>query len=431
MPRALASQRNLSTRRSWESHSSMQSSPRYASAPTIGDVVVLLNADILLFDDFPLALAKLRENVRPPWVALGARWDIEDLPFEPDSARARQGLVRFVRAIGALHTYGGIDVWAWPAGTLPPLRVRTPPFVLGRGKYDNWFTHELLAARQAAVIDVSEACTITHVKHDYHLVKTSRTILTSETLEPGAFWSSDPAEKFELFINAHLAATHGSFMAQHGTILHAPYKLAACHVPAAPTLCLLHRRRPHACRCEHSPFVSRAQSDPFVVEGSRVIFCGLRSADAVAGYGPRAVAARWPISGRAKAKGISPSVFGLPLTLPDLLGVIGNRTKGGTVVLIVASRNDKILLANTVCSAKATGVFPRMIVAALDDELYAYALLQGFPVYLDSGVAQTEDEASILEEANHEDPQFRGGARVSWNAGNCSLGGTWHQRCAR
>lgn len=374
------------------------------------DVVVLLNADVLLFGDFQVALAKLRASLRPPWVALGARWDVDSLAGAIDSPRARTLAVRAVRSAGALHTYGGVDVWAWPRGTLPPLRSRPPPFVFGRGKYDNWFTHELISARAAAVVDISEAVTITHVRHDYHLVASARDAAADANASlPGAFWASDPAEKFELYVNAHIAATQGDFTPQSGTILHAPLKLVLCHRPTTLTVCLLHRRRPHKCRCEHSPFVSRAQSDPFVVDGSRVIFCGLRSADAATGRGPGAAASRWPISGLPHPKaGASPKpVFGLPLTLPDILDVVGNRTADHTLVLVVAMRHEERLLANTVCSAKRTGVFGRLVVAVVDDDMYAFGMLQGFPVYLDSSAVGTPHERRILTEGDHADAEFR------------------------
>lgn len=45
---------------------------------TTADVAVLLNADILFFDDFPLALRRLQVALPDPhWLLLGARWDVD------------------------------------------------------------------------------------------------------------------------------------------------------------------------------------------------------------------------------------------------------------------------------------------------------------------------------------------------------------------
>eukprot|EP00171_Calliarthron_tuberculosum_P008155 IDg8155t1 len=322
--------------------------PRTGNALT--DVVVLLNADIVLFDDFSTVVTKLRRVFGTSWLALGGRWDVDKLPRAPRfrASHTARLLATRVRDAGTLHTFGGVDVWAWPAGHLPSIQGGVPPFVLGRGRYDNWFTHELLQRGGDSIIDISEAATLTHVRHDHHLVTGST---SSHERADMPYWTADPAKRFELYVNAHLAATRGAFVAQQGTVLHAPLKLAPCYERRA-TRCLLRRRRPHACRCEHAPFVASAMSDPYVVIGSRVILCGLRSTDAVEGLTPRQIAARWPVSGHA---GKHNAAFGLPLTRKDVLAVVRNRTADGVVMLVVASAGEETLVANTVCAARRVG----------------------------------------------------------------------------
>ena len=343
-------------------------------------VVVVLNADVVLFDDFPAALAKLWNKFKQhPWVALGGRWDVDSLPRQPRfwNDRSAAILVARIRSSGTLHTYGGVDAWAWPAGQLPSIDDGIPPFVMGRGRYDNWFTDALLKAGNdtAHVVDISEAVTMAHVRHDHHLVTTTATADTGSPESDAPFWIANPTARFELYVNAHLAATHGSFVAQQGTVLHAPLKLAVC----ARGPCLLQRRRPHACRCEHAPFVASAMSDPFVIANSRVILCGLRSTDIVEGRSAREIAARWPIHARPNS---ARAVFGLPLTLTDVLAVVKARISIAAIVLVVAGSGEEELLANTVCSARSTGVFDRLVVATMDDEVYRYGMLLGWPVFL-------------------------------------------------
>ncbi|OSX68394.1 hypothetical protein BU14_2882s0001, partial [Porphyra umbilicalis] len=196
-----------------------------AANRTTAEVAVLLNADILLFDDFSLALRRLRAVLgADPWLLLGARWDVGRLPPPPSggwggeapadrrrrlaadrrwrrrlarlafwrapppppsagggggylppesvwqSERYRRAAVHHARTSGVLHTYGGIDVWAWTTGGPPLFDGVMPHFVVGRGRYDNWLTHEVIQAGRRPVIDASEACTFVHVHHDYHLV---------------------------------------------------------------------------------------------------------------------------------------------------------------------------------------------------------------------------------------------------------------------
>lgn len=348
------------------------------------DIVILLNSDIVLFDDFSVAIGKLGRSFDRSWLALGGRWDVDSIPRAPrfGVAKIEQTLSSFVREAGTLHTYGGVDVWAWPAGQLAPVDGGVPPFVLGRGRYDNWFTNALLQHSNGipTVVDISEAATLAHVRHDHHLVASS----SGGAIEDAdhSFWMANPAQRFELYVNNHLAVTRGDFAAQQGTVLHAPYKLAMCY-ERQESRCVMRRMRPHVCRCEHAPFVGAAQSDPFVVAGSRVILCGLRSNDVVENISRKQIAARWPVSGGKSADNVH-AVFGLPLTRRDIISVIRSRITDEIALLIVASSAERTLVANTVCSARRVGAFPRLVVAALDDDLYRFGMLQGWPVFLHS-----------------------------------------------
>lgn len=346
------------------------------------DVVVLLNADIVVFDDFSTSLGKLQARFgRRPWVALGGRCDINKFPKLATSvtsrSRWRSGkLAAKVRSKGVLHTYGGIDAWAWPVGQLPAVGT-VPSFVLGRGRYDNWFTDALLRSGATSLVDISEVATLAHVRHDHRLVRTGSLAQDPDPKTP--YWMADPRLRYELYLNAHLAAAAGH-VPQTGTLLDAPYKLSACFERVRAGACLFRRRRPHACRCEHAPFVHGAMSDPYVVTGSRVILCGLRSVDAVEDRTPHDVLRRWRVTGYALPG--RRAVFGLPLTQQDILAVVRSRIADSAVVLVVAGDGDEVLVANTICAARRHGVFQRMVVAALDDELYRFGILLGWPVFL-------------------------------------------------
>lgn len=360
---------------------------------SVTDVSVLANADILLFDDFSLAVRKLAADFNHAWTAVAARWDVNTTAQAllrgaharpPESAR--RAVVEHARRSGSLHTYGGVDVWAWH-GTPPFLQAYTPPFAFGRGRYDNWLTHRAIADG-LPVVDISQAVTAVHVAHDHHLVG-------APAGTSGEFWNVDSNLRFETVVNAHLAALHGSYHPQDGTALHAPFKLATCVERQA--LCLFRRARPHACRCEHSPFVNRAHNDPYRVPGSSVVFCGLLRSGV--GEDDHSHIHRWAISGRTAQNARSgPPAFGLPLTQADVLTLVANRSQGHTVFMLAAEHADRALLMETVCSMRAVGIFFRLVVVALDDDLYRFAITRGLPVFLaEFDDADFEDHANFRE----------------------------------
>jgi Nucleotide-diphospho-sugar transferase len=421
------------------------------------DVAVIANADILLFDDFIYAVRKVNRDVKYPWMLIGARWDVSNVPEDLLRATSRRSktsdrrlleMVQYARENGTLHTYGGIDVWAWNTNVSAALYDGTMPhFVFGRGKYDNWFTHEVISAGRRHVVDASEACTLVHLLHDHHLVtdsvielsanssinQASSKSLVDKAESRRGFWNQGSRVKFELYINTYLAAAHGSYVNQLGTVLHAPLKLTSCYEYEG--VCIFKRRRPHICRCEHSPFVPQAQSDPFAVNDSRLVFCGLLSSDVnVEASSDGGTLDRFVVSGRprtyepgagtysrrdSKSQSVQSSLhgallefvnvenklpessnsraFGLPLLLDKLLEVVEHRTNSRRVVLTLLNSNYKSLLPRFACSARRAGIFDSLIVGALDDETYHYAITRGFAVYLEETVfTDSSEEASAI-----------------------------------
>lgn len=347
-------------------------------------VTVLLNADIVLFDDFVFALRKLRAAVPRPWLAIAARWDVDTLPgLAVRGARVRppdavlRSAAEHVRTSGSLRTFGGIDLWAWESNMIPLHDRYIPPFAFGRGRYDNWLTHEAIVARTHAVVDISEAITAAHERHDHHLVAG---LVDNTSLFPMAaseFWSANARRAFESAVNAYLAARHGSYAPQRGTVLHAPLKLSSCYEELP--LCLFERVRPHACRCEHSPYVPYAHNDPYVISGSNVVFCGLLSSNA--GEPDVDERTRWTLSGHNQIDDTAPS-FGFPLTQRGVVEIVSNRTASDAIILVVADYSDRVLLMETVCSMRVASIFRWLVVVALDDDMYQFCVSHGLAVYL-------------------------------------------------
>lgn len=340
-------------------------------------VTVLLNADIVLFDDFMYALTKIQLDFPKAWLAIAARWDLETVPQQ--AYKSKNELLKVVRTNATLHTYGGIDLWAWsnvPNQSLIDFHV--PSFVYGRAKYDNWLTHQFITQNRRPVVDISQAVTLLHVKHDYHLV--SRKVSRSNPSQQ--FWSADPHHNFEHLINSHLASTHGQFFNQMGTILHAPFKLVPCYEQHHP-FCIFQRLRPHSCRCEYSSFVPSAQNDPYTVTDSRVVFCGLLSANHPQQFSQ--ITQRYTITGRIEPNSQSSTSlqpFGIPLTQSQLLNLITTQTNTNALILVVADFSQASLLLQLTCSLRNNRLFSWLLIAALDDELYRFCVTRGLPVYL-------------------------------------------------
>mmetsp|Transcript_15599 Transcript_15599/g.31552 ORF Transcript_15599/g.31552 Transcript_15599/m.31552 type:complete len:522 (+) Transcript_15599:182-1747(+) len=308
-----------------------------------------------------------------------------------------------------------------------------PHFVYGRGKYDNWLTHEAITSDKRAVIDISEACTLVHLKHDYHLVREGMQIPTGQAAlaDSGtglkkSFWNERKDQKIELFINILLAQSSGSYRNQMGTILHAPFKIGSCYESAG--ICNFYRRRPHACRCEYSPFVHKAQNDPYAVHHSRTIFCGLQSASSDEGSpatesathnqssGTLFLDGNIKLSGREefyeKGNGDARSdrkvlsfgfedgaavrelhsllsedrsdgnliTFGFPFTAE---GILERTIRSQTVIATSATFAERNLLLNFVCMLRRIHM-ESFIVEATDDAMYQFAALRGIPVYLET-----------------------------------------------
>lgn len=352
-------------------------------------VTVIINGDILLFDDFITTLRKIVSSFED-FLIVGARYDIDKLPEnldenDPDYTRK---IRKHVLSTGTLHTYGGMDVWAWNANGPRLFDPVMPHFIFGRGKYDNWLTHETISAGRRQVIDVSETCLTVHVRHDYHLVtgakKMRRNLL-------GAFWSEGKKSKFELFINIYLSLHVGSYTNQMGNVLFAPWKLSICM--ETDGMCILKRKRPGICNCEFSSFVGDTQTDPVVKNGSRVIRCGMISVETKDNF----VIPVLPPEGSTEAP-----AFGLPLTMTS---VIEKVIVNNTIILSALNYGYRGIMMNWVCNMRHLGI-SNYVIAALDADLYKFAYTRSLPTYLENTIFQGLN-ASIISDATYGSDSFK------------------------
>ncbi|CAI6008300.1 unnamed protein product [Closterium sp. NIES-65] len=348
------------------------------------DLSMIINGDIILLNDVMVAIEKIHRSF-PHWVMTSARWDVkEDFPysFEPSmwassgggggrsSAAIEKEIKKLVRETGSLHTYGGVDFWAWNNSPLPLFTGIMPPFMFGRGKYDNWLTHEMVASGVRQVVDASDAVTAIHVAHSYsHVVEGDATKegkgLLGKTIAPHHARVLQP--------NFPLSLPPLSPLPLSPLPLTLCPPLPSATPPAVFNMCLQKRLRPATCTCEFSNFVENSQSDPKLDATGHKWQCGTVSVDKQEDYSIAAVP--------------SPKTsIGLPHTMEQLLPRVAREENGLKVVTLVAvTFGYAEMLMSFVCRLRGLGLADNLVVAALDEDLYRFAFTQGLAVYYEQG----------------------------------------------
>lgn len=337
-------------------------------------VAVIINGDIILLQDFVHALERVLNRFQD-FLLVGARYDIDRLPMNiaENDPEFNDKVRNYALTNGVLHTYGGMDFWAWNPAGVKLFDPVMPHFIFGRGKYDNWLTHETISAGRRHVIDASEACMSIHVRHGYKLVtfddRHGRAILGNA--EPAKFWSEGKKSKFELFVNIYLSLQIGSYKNQMGSVLFAPWRLSRCLEQSGT--CFVRRERPGICNCEYSSSSAATQTDPITKEGSRVIRCGAISKEAKENFA---------IPVAPVAAGVEPTSFGMPLTLQSVTEkvIIDN-----TVIVTALNFGYRHILMNWVCNLRQLEV-TNFVIAALDPSLYEHAFVRGLPTYFENTI---------------------------------------------
>lgn len=129
------------------------------SSPT--PLYAIVNADIILFDDFVQA-AKNVSAQREKFVLMGQRWDFEiNEPLDLSEGWANR-LRSTVHRLGELHRPAGSDYFLFPASCYTEL----PAFIIGRAGWDNWMIYRALKSGFPA-IDATADIMIVHQNHDY------------------------------------------------------------------------------------------------------------------------------------------------------------------------------------------------------------------------------------------------------------------------
>jgi hypothetical protein len=126
-----------------------------------GDLLCIINADMILMPDFVEATRRSRLQ-RDEFVLLSQRWDY-DITHPIDFSVGWESQLRgSVRKQDQLHRPAGSDFFLFPKGCYQDI----PNFIIGRAGWDNWMIYK---ARKEGwpVIDCTLSVMIVHQNHDY------------------------------------------------------------------------------------------------------------------------------------------------------------------------------------------------------------------------------------------------------------------------
>jgi len=126
-----------------------------------GQLLCIINADIILFPDF-VETARQIIAQREKFVMLGQRWDYDQTTLLDFATGWADRLRSTVQSHGLLHRPAGSDHFLFPRDCYTDL----PAFIIGRAGWDNWM---IFKARKEnwPVIDATPSVMIVHENHDY------------------------------------------------------------------------------------------------------------------------------------------------------------------------------------------------------------------------------------------------------------------------
>ncbi|CAI5466719.1 unnamed protein product [Closterium sp. Yama58-4] len=185
---------------------------------------------------------------------------------------------------------------------------------------------------------------------------------------------------------------------KNGTAHHGTWSLMACADSSANHVCLKPRIRPAICACDLAPFTPASQGDAVLNNHNRWICASPDdpSSPISPSHAPHPTALIDPAAAKAAAAApandrAAASLLKQTPVIPmeDVLPLVALREPGGVkvVVLVAVTFGYAHMLMNFYCNLRRLGLGNRLVVAALDADLYRFAFSQGLPVYYEGPAA--------------------------------------------
>jgi hypothetical protein len=127
-------------------------------------VMCYINADIILMSDFMKAIEAVINQMKPPFLLIGRRWDLEIT--ELLSFESEDDLCCLLREKGKLYLPTGLDYFVFTKGLFGEI----PPFAIGRLAFDNWLIWRA-KSKGVPVVDLTPQNPVIHQAHDYSHIK--------------------------------------------------------------------------------------------------------------------------------------------------------------------------------------------------------------------------------------------------------------------
>jgi hypothetical protein len=122
----------------------------------------LVNADIVLLEDFPRALERVA-SAFSEFLLVGESRDLDvEAGMRLSDAGVRLQLRKRALDHGRLRGYAALDYFVFPKGLFDPV----PPFLIGRACFDNWLVWRARELR-CPVVDATRSFVAVHQSHDY------------------------------------------------------------------------------------------------------------------------------------------------------------------------------------------------------------------------------------------------------------------------
>jgi hypothetical protein len=126
------------------------------------DLLCYVNADIILLQDFMMALERV-SRWRPRFLMIGERWDVDIRePWDFSGPEWPERLKTLALGSGKLRQPPWIDYFAFSKDLAVDLR----PFAIGRGYWDNYLIWHARSLK-APVVDSSRVVLAIHQNHNY------------------------------------------------------------------------------------------------------------------------------------------------------------------------------------------------------------------------------------------------------------------------
>ncbi len=141
---------------------------RRTEALSSSDLMLYVNADIILLSDFTTAVARVQKEMAGcPFLMVGQRCNLEiQKPIDFSSPSWEDNLHWQMGEQGKMAAPGSIDYFVFTRGLWPNI----PPLTIGVVAFDNWLIYE--ARRLGAnVIDATQVVKVVHQWHEFFASK--------------------------------------------------------------------------------------------------------------------------------------------------------------------------------------------------------------------------------------------------------------------